>query len=63
VLREAVAVVASSAYPFEAFAARVRGPANEMPAYAPEVSSDADLEAIYRHVRAIAEPPRDSPPR
>jgi len=55
--------IAPSAYPFEIFAGRVRKPANEMPAYAPEVLSDADLEAIYRYVRAIAEPPAGAGPR
>ncbi len=55
--------VAPSPYPFEAFAARVRKPANEMPAYAPEVLSDADLQALYRYVRAVAEPPADLPVR
>ena len=55
--------IAPSPYPFEAFAARVRKPANEMPAYAPEVLSDADLQALYRYVRALPEPPVDLPPR
>ena len=30
--------------------------ANEMPAYAPSVLSDADLQAIYRYVRSVPEP-------
>jgi hypothetical protein len=34
-----------------------------MPAYAPEVLSDADLHALYRYVRAIPEPAADLPPR
>ena len=51
--------IAPSPYPFDAFAAKVRKPANEMPAYAPEVLSDADLQALYRYVRAISEPPAD----
>ena len=51
--------IAPSPYPFDAFAAKVRKPANEMPAYAPEVLSDADLQALYRYVRAIPEPPAD----
>lgn len=55
--------IAPSPYPFEAFAAKVRKPANEMPAYAPEVLSDADLQALYRYVRAIPEPSGDLPPR
>jgi mono/diheme cytochrome c family protein len=55
--------IAPSSFPFEAFAAKVRKPANEMPAYAPEVLSDADLQALYRYVRAIPEPPADLPLR
>jgi mono/diheme cytochrome c family protein len=55
--------IAPSPYPFEAFAARVRRPSNEMPAYAPEVLSDADLETIYRYVRSRAEPAVDLPLR
>ena len=55
--------IAPSPYPFEAFAAKVRKPANEMPAYAPEVLSDAELQALYRYVRAIPEPPADLPLR
>jgi mono/diheme cytochrome c family protein len=55
--------IAPSAFPFEAFAARVRKPANEMPAYAPEVLTDADLRAIYRYVSAIPEPLGASPLR
>jgi mono/diheme cytochrome c family protein len=55
--------IAPSPYPFDAFAAKVRKPANEMPAYAPEVLSDADLQALYRYVRAIPEPPADLPLR
>ena len=49
--------IAPTAYPLAAFAALVRKPANEMPAYAPEVLSDADLAAIYRYVRSVPEPP------
>jgi mono/diheme cytochrome c family protein len=55
--------IAPSPYPFEAFAAKVRKPANEMPAYAPEVLGDADLQALYRYVRAIPEPPPEVLPR
>jgi mono/diheme cytochrome c family protein len=53
--------IAPTAYPLEAFAARVRRPPNEMPAYAREVLSDADLEAIYRYVRSRPEPAAESP--
>jgi mono/diheme cytochrome c family protein len=55
--------IAPSPYPFEAFAARVRRPPNEMPAYAREVLSDADLETIYRYVRSRAEPAVELPLR
>ena len=55
--------IAPSPYPFEVFAAKVRKPANEMPAYAPEVLSDADLQALYRYVRAVPEPSAESPLR
>lgn len=48
--------IAPSPYPFEAFAQLVRRPANEMPAYAPSVLSDAVLQAIYRYVRSLPEP-------
>jgi mono/diheme cytochrome c family protein len=55
--------IAPSAYPFEAFAALVRRPPNEMPAYAPAVLSDEQLSAIYRYVRSVAEPsPREDLP-
>jgi mono/diheme cytochrome c family protein len=49
--------IAPSPYPFEAFARLVRRPGNEMPAYAATVLSDADLQAIYRYVRSVPEPP------
>jgi len=49
--------IAPSQYPFEAFAALVRRPANEMPAYAPSALSDEQLRAIYRYVRSVPEPP------
>ena len=48
--------IAPSLYPFEAFAAFVRRPANEMPAYPPAQLSDEDLQAIYRYVRSIPSP-------
>ena len=49
--------IAPSPYPFEAFAALVRRPANEMPAYPSSELADQDLRAIYRYVRSIPEPP------
>jgi mono/diheme cytochrome c family protein len=49
--------IAPSPYPFEAFAALVRRPANTMPAYAPSVLPEQDLRAIYDYVRTVAEPP------
>jgi mono/diheme cytochrome c family protein len=51
--------IAPTPYPFEAFAARVRKPANEMPAYAPSALSDADLQAIYRFLKSLPEPTVD----
>jgi mono/diheme cytochrome c family protein len=55
--------IAPTAYPLDAFAARVRRPPNEMPAYAPDVLSDSDLEAIYRYVRSRAAPTAELPLR
>ncbi len=49
--------IAPSAYPYDAFAARVRKPVNEMPAYAPTVLGDDDLRAIYRYVQSRPEHP------
>jgi mono/diheme cytochrome c family protein len=49
--------IAPTPYPLEAFAALVRRPPNEMPAYARDVLSDEDLSAIYRYVRSMPEPP------
>ena len=45
--------IAPSPYSFEAFAAKVRKPANEMPAYAPEVLSDLDLRISRRGERTL----------
>jgi len=55
--------IAPSPYPFEAFAERVRRPVNEMPAYAREVLSDANLAAIYRYLRSRAEPSAEASAR
>ena len=52
--------LARTAYSFEAFAALVRRPANEMPAYAPQVLDDGELKAIYDYLRSLPEPPRVS---
>jgi mono/diheme cytochrome c family protein len=49
--------IAPTAYPYEAFAALVRRPANEMPAYAPQALGDDALRAIYAYLRSIPEPP------
>jgi ubiquinol-cytochrome c reductase cytochrome c subunit len=49
--------IAPTVYPYEAFDRLVRRPANEMPAYAREALRDEALRAIYRYVRAQAEPP------
>ena len=50
--------LARTAYSFEAFAALVRRPANEMPAYAPQVLNDRALRSIYDYLRSLPEPPR-----
>ena len=52
--------LARTAYSFEAFAALVRRPAYEMPAYAPEVLDDPTLRSIYDYLRSFPEPPRVS---
>ena len=49
--------IAPSLYPFEVFSQLVRRPSNEMPAYSPVLLSDDDLQAIYRYVRSMPEPP------
>lgn len=49
--------IAPSPYPFAAFAALVRRPANVMPAYAASVLDDAALREIYAYVRSVPEPP------
>ena len=43
--------------PYEDFADIVRRPYGVMPAYSPNVISDADLAAIYSYLEAIPEPP------
>jgi mono/diheme cytochrome c family protein len=52
--------LARPAYSFEAFAALVRRPANEMPAYAPQVLDDGALRSIYDYLRSLPEPPKVS---
>jgi mono/diheme cytochrome c family protein len=52
--------LARTAYSFEAFAALVRRPANEMPAYAPQSLDDRKLKSIYDYLRSLPEPPRVS---
>lgn len=44
--------IAPTIYSFDAFAAFVRRPANEMPAYPPRVLSDVALRKIYDYVRS-----------
>ena len=48
--------VAPTPYPFEAFSRLVRH-TDLMPAYSPNVLSDAQLRLIYIYVRSIPEPP------
>jgi mono/diheme cytochrome c family protein len=50
--------LARTAYSFEAFAALVRRPANEMPAYAPQVLDERELRSIYDYLRSLPEPPK-----
>lgn len=49
--------VAPTLLPYVAFDQFVRRPANIMPAYAPSVLSDAELQAIFSYVSSIEEPP------
>jgi ubiquinol-cytochrome c reductase cytochrome c subunit len=49
--------IASTVYPIEAFSAFVRTPVRLMPAYSPNVLSDAKFQAIYDYMRSIPEPP------
>jgi len=49
--------IAPSPYPYAAFEALVRRPANVMPAYSPVVLDDSDLRAIFDYVRSRPEPP------
>ena len=49
--------IAPTVYPLEAFAVFVRTPPRIMPAYSPNVLSDAQLQAIYEYMRSIPEPP------
>jgi mono/diheme cytochrome c family protein len=48
--------ISPTAYSFDAFAAFVRRPVNEMPAYSPRVLGDAALQMIYDYVRSRPEP-------
>ncbi len=48
--------IASTAYPFDAFARFVRHP-DLMPAYPPKQLSDDKLRLIYEYVRSIPDPP------
>lgn len=53
--------IAAIAWPYPAFAAYVRHPAREMPAFTARVLSDADLTAIYAYVRTLPAPPSPAP--
>jgi mono/diheme cytochrome c family protein len=52
----AAARIASTAYPFDAFARFVRHP-DLMPAYPPDLLTDNKLRLIYEYVRSIPVPP------
>ena len=43
--------------PYEDFADIVRRPYGVMPAYSPNVLSEADMQAIYTYLTSIPEPP------
>lgn len=43
--------------PLPAFRSAVREPRNEMPAYAPSVLSDAEIEQIHRYLESLPAPP------
>ena len=49
--------LAPTAYPYEAFAAFVRTPPRVMPAYSPNVLTEAQLRDIYGFIQSIPEPP------
>lgn len=49
--------VAPTLLPYAAFDVLVRRPANLMPAYAPSVLSDDELQEIFEFVGSIEEPP------
>jgi mono/diheme cytochrome c family protein len=49
--------IAPMSYPFAAFARLVRHPANEMPAYSPNVLDDESLRRIFAYLRSVPEPP------
>jgi mono/diheme cytochrome c family protein len=49
--------IAPTVYPIEAFSAFVRTPVRLMPAYSPNVLSDAQLQEIYDFMQSIPEPP------
>ncbi|MBT5032530.1 MAG: cytochrome c [Proteobacteria bacterium] len=49
--------IAPTTYPFSAFSTLVRTPPRIMPAYSPNILSDAQLRAIYDYMRSIPEPP------
>ena len=52
----AAARIATTSYPFEAFARFLRRP-NLMPAYPPNLLDDDELRLIYEYVRSIPAPP------
>ena len=52
----AIPRIAPTSYPFSAFSTLVRTPPRIMPAYSPNILSDAQLRAIYNYMRAIPEP-------
>ncbi|MEA2719706.1 MAG: hypothetical protein QOJ39_1570, partial [Candidatus Eremiobacteraeota bacterium] len=55
--------IAATVWPYAAFAAYVRHPAREMPAFTTKVLGDADLAAIYAYVRTLPAPASPPPAR
>ena len=49
--------LASKAYGLDVFSIFIRTPPDAMPAYAPSVLSDADVEAIFKFISSLEDPP------
>ena len=49
-------ILAKTLLPFEAFAAQMRNPSNDMPAYSEKVMPDRQLADIYAYLQALPGP-------